>query len=87
MKSDSEVERDVREQLERDPDIDADDIAISVNNGVVTLVGFTHSYDIEVRLPATEQYRDRDIAKDAVAALKSELPISPDRINVIVKDG
>jgi osmotically-inducible protein OsmY len=108
MKSDSEVERDVREELKWDPDLDADDIAISVKNGVVTLAGFTHSYtdrleaelaakrvagvhavanDIEVRLPSIDQRPDPDIAKDAVAALKSELPISHDRIKVIVKDG
>jgi osmotically-inducible protein OsmY len=43
--------------------------------------------DIEVRLPAIDQRPDPDIARDAVAALKSELPISHDRIKVIVKDG
>jgi osmotically-inducible protein OsmY len=108
MKSDSEIERDVREELKWDPDLDADDIAISVKNGVVTLAGFTRSYtdrleaeaaakrvagvvavanDIEVRLPAIDQRPDPDIARDAVAALKAELPISYDRIKVIVKQG
>jgi osmotically-inducible protein OsmY len=43
--------------------------------------------DIEVRLPAIDQRPDPDIARDAVAALKAELPISHDRIKVIVKDG
>jgi osmotically-inducible protein OsmY len=108
MKSDSEIERDVRDELKWDPDLDADDIAVSVKDGVVTLAGFTKSYsdrleaeaaakrvagvhavanDIEVRLPAIDQRPDPDIAKDAVAALKSELPISHDNIKVIVKDG
>ena len=108
MKSDSEIERDVKEELKWDPDLYADDIAISVKNGVVTLAGFTPSYtdrleaekaakrvagvhavanDIEVRLPAIDQRPDPDIARDAVAALKAELPISHDRIKVIVKDG
>jgi osmotically-inducible protein OsmY len=108
MKSDSEIERDVRDELKWDPDLDADDIAVSVKNGVVTLAGFTHSYtdrleaeiaakrvagvlavanDIEVRLPAIDQRPDPDIARDAVAALKSQLPISHDQIKVIVKDG
>jgi osmotically-inducible protein OsmY len=108
MKSDSEIERDVREELKWDPDLHADDIAITVKNGVVTLAGFTPSYtdrfeaenaakrvagvhavanDIEVRLPAIDQRPDPDIARDAVAALKAELPISHDRIKVIVKDG
>src|ERR1700716_2778204 len=44
MKSDSEIERDVRDELKWDPDLNADDIAVSVKNGVVTLAGFTPSY-------------------------------------------
>ena len=44
MKSDSEIERDVRDELKWDPDLDAEDIAVSVKNGVVTLAGFTRSY-------------------------------------------
>src|SRR5712675_979623 len=108
MRSDSEIERDVREELKWDPDLAAENIAISVKNGVVTLAGFTHSYtdrleaelavkrvagvhavanDIEVRLPAIDQRPDPDIARDAVAALKTELPISYDRIKLIVKEG
>jgi osmotically-inducible protein OsmY len=108
MKSDSEIERDVREELQWDPDLNGEDIAVSVKDGVVTLAGFTHSYtdrleaeaaakrvagvhavanDIEVRLPAIDQRPDPDIARDAVAALKSQLPISHDKIKVIVKDG
>jgi osmotically-inducible protein OsmY len=108
MKSDSEIERDVRDELKWDPDLDAEDIAVSVKNGVVTLAGFTRRYadrleaeaaakrvagvlavanDIEVRLPAIDQRPDPDIARDAVAALKAELPISYDRIKVIVRDG
>src|SRR3984957_7912219 len=108
MKSDSEIERDVRDELQWHPDLDAKDIAVSVKNGVVTLAGFTRSYtdrleaeaaakrvtgvlgvanDIEVRLPVIDQRPDPDIARDAVAALKAQLPISHDRIKVIVKDG
>src|SRR5205085_4194504 len=44
MKSDSEIERDVRDELEWDPDLDATDIAVSVKSGVVTLAGFVKSY-------------------------------------------
>ena len=108
MKSASEIERDVREELQWGPDLNAEDIAVSVKDGVVTLAGFTRSYtdrleaelaakrvagvhaianDIEVRLPAIDQRPDPDIARDAVAALKSQLPISHDKIKVIVKDG
>jgi osmotically-inducible protein OsmY len=108
MRSDSEIERDVREELKWDPDLDAEDIAISVKDGVVTLAGFTKSYsdrleaehaakrvagvhavanDIEVRLPSIDQRPDPDIARDAIANLKAQLPISHENIKVIVKDG
>jgi osmotically-inducible protein OsmY len=108
MKSDSDIERDVRDELKWDPDLNSDDIAISVKNGVVTLAGFVPSYsdkfeaeaaakrvagvlavanDLEVRLPAIDQRPDPDIARDAVAALKTQLPISYDRIKIIVKNG
>jgi osmotically-inducible protein OsmY len=108
MKSDNEIERDVRDELKWDPDLNSDDIAISVKNGVVTLAGFVPSYsdkfeaeaaakrvagvlavanDLEVRLPAIDQRPDPDIARDAVAALKTQLPISYDRIKIVVKNG
>ena len=44
MRSDSEIRKDVEDELRWDPDIDATDIAASVKNGVVTLTGFTRSY-------------------------------------------
>jgi osmotically-inducible protein OsmY len=44
MKSDSDIKRDVEEELRWDPDIDATDIAVAVKNGVVTLSGFVRSY-------------------------------------------
>jgi osmotically-inducible protein OsmY len=43
--------------------------------------------DIEVRLPTDDQRPDPDIARDAVAALKSELPFSYQKIKVVVRDG
>src|SRR3981081_3269630 len=55
MRSDSEIERDVREELKWDPDLNADDIAVSVKNGVVTLAGFVPSYSdrLEAEAAAT----------------------------------
>ncbi len=108
MRSDSEIERDVKEELQWNPDLDATDIAVSVKKGVVTLTGFSRSYldkyeaemaakrvagvagvanDIEVRLPSVDQRPDPDIARDAVAAIKSQLPFSSENIKVIVKNG
>jgi osmotically-inducible protein OsmY len=107
-RSDSEIERDVKEELQWDPDLDAIDIAVSVKKGVVTLTGFVKSYadkyeaeaaakrvagvvavanDLEVRLPSVDERPDPEIARDAVAAIKSQLPISWENIKVIVKNG
>jgi osmotically-inducible protein OsmY len=108
MRSDSDIERDVKEELEWDPDLDASDIAVSVKKDVVTLAGFVKSYtdkyeaesaakrvagvtavanDLEVRLPSIDERPDPDIARDAVAAIKSQLPISSERIKIVVKNG
>jgi osmotically-inducible protein OsmY len=108
MRTDVEIERDVKEELRWDPDLDATDIAVSVRNGVVTLTGFVKSFthkleaeaaakrvagvagvanDLEVRLPAVDQRPDPEIARDAVAAIKSQLPISAEKIKVVVKNG
>ncbi len=108
MRPDSEIERDVREELQWDPDLDATDIAVSVKDGVVTLAGFVKSYtdkyeaeaaakrvagvvgvanDIEVRLPSFDERPDPEIARDAIAAIKSQLPISSEGIKVVVKNG
>lgn len=43
--------------------------------------------DIEVRLPTSLQKPDPELAREAVAAIKNELPYSSDRIRVVVKDG
>ena len=108
MRLDSDIRRDVEDELRWDPDIDATDIAVAVHNGVVALTGFVRSYsqrtqaerdakrvagvvgvanDIEVRLPVIDQRPDPDIVRDAVSALKSELPYSSENIKVIAKDG
>ena len=108
MRSDSEIERDVKEELQWDPDLDATDISVSAKKGVVTLTGFVRSYtdkyeaeaaakrvagvagvanDIEVRMPSVDERPDPEIARDAVAAIKSQLPISSEHIKVVVKNG
>jgi osmotically-inducible protein OsmY len=43
--------------------------------------------DIEVRLPSGTQRPDPEIARDAVAKLKAELPYSHELIKVVAKDG
>ena len=44
MRSDSEIKKDVEDELRWDPTIDATDIAVAVKDGVVTLSGFVRSY-------------------------------------------
>jgi osmotically-inducible protein OsmY len=52
---------------------------------VAGVVGIAN--DIEVRLPSASERPDPEIARDAVAALKYELPYSSENIKVIVKNG
>jgi osmotically-inducible protein OsmY len=108
MRLDSDIKRDVEDELHWDPDIDWTDIAVAVHNGVVALSGFVRSYpqktqaerdakrvagvagianDIEVRLPLIDERPDPDIVRDAVSALKSEMPYSADSIKVVAKNG
>jgi osmotically-inducible protein OsmY len=44
MRLDTDIKRDVEDELRWDPDIDATDIGVAVRNGVVTLTGFVRSY-------------------------------------------
>src|SRR5207302_10226697 len=108
MRSDSDIKRDVEDELRWDPSVDATDIAVAVKNGVVTLTGFARNYldkfhaeaaakrvagvvglanDIEVGLSRADQRPDPEIARDAVAAIKSRLPFSSEHIKVLVDKG
>jgi len=105
MRLDSDIKRDVEQELRWAADIDSSGITVAVKDGIVTLSGFVRSYaqkwqserdaqrvagvvgvanDIEVRLPAIDQRPDPELAREAVAALKRELPYSADRIKVVV---
>jgi osmotically-inducible protein OsmY len=107
MRSDSDIKRDVEDELRWDPDLDATDIAVTVKSGVVTLAGFTRSYsdkleaegaakrvagvvgvanDIEVRLPHLDQRPDPEIARDAIAAIRSRLPVAAEQVKVVVRN-
>jgi osmotically-inducible protein OsmY len=44
MRLDSDIKRDVEDELKWDPGVDATDIGVAVHNGVVTLSGFVHAY-------------------------------------------
>jgi osmotically-inducible protein OsmY len=61
MRSDAEIERDVKEELEWNPDLNASVIAVSVKQGVVTLTGFVPSY--------TDKYEAEAAAKRVVGVV------------------
>jgi len=108
MRIDSEIKRDVENELNWDPDIDATDIGVAVKKGVVTLAGFVRSYsekyeaeraakrvagvlgvanDLKVRLPSANEVPDPEVARQAVDAIKLELPYSHEFIKVVAKNG
>src|SRR6267143_1292957 len=107
MRLDSDVRRDVEDELRSDPDIDATDIAVAVKDGSVMLTGFVRSFrqrrgaeqdvkrvagvvgianNIEVRLPIIHRRPDPEIARDAVEAIKRDLPFTWEKIRVTVRD-
>jgi osmotically-inducible protein OsmY len=52
---------------------------------VVGVTGIAN--DIEVRLPVFNQRPDPEIARDAVAAIRADLPYSSEHIRVVLRDG
>jgi osmotically-inducible protein OsmY len=109
LRSDADIKRDIEDELRWDPELsDPMNIAVSVEDGVVTLAGFVHSYedkfeaewaakrvagvvgvanDLEVRIPDADQRPDPEIARDAVQALRIQLPLEWENIKVVVRDG
>jgi osmotically-inducible protein OsmY len=108
MRTDQDIQEDVEQELQWDPDLDAIDIAVSVKDGVVTLAGFVKNLndkyeaesaakrvagvravanDLELRLPTIDERPDPDIARDAITAIATQLPISLENIKVTVRDG
>src|SRR3984885_1995906 len=103
MRLDSDIKRDVEDELRSDSEIDATDIAIAVKHGVVTIAGFVRSFrqrrkaeqDVKrvagvVGVANNIEVRipiNHHIAPDAVEAIKGELPYSWEEIKVIVEDG
>ena len=108
MKSDTELQIDVLDELRWEPGVDATDIGATVKDGVVTLEGTVDSFaekwaaekavkrlpgvkalavEIEVKLPGSSERNDADIARAAESALKWDISVPSDRINVTVENG
>jgi osmotically-inducible protein OsmY len=77
MKTDSQIQRDVEDELKWDPDIESTDVAVKVKDGTVTLSGFVRSYG--------EKYNAEKIAKRVLGVravandLEVKLPSGTDR--------
>jgi osmotically-inducible protein OsmY len=108
LRSDNDIEQDVKDELQWQPGLDSTDVAVSVKDGVVALTGFVRRYsskqdaevaakrvagvvgvanDIEVRVPNVDERPDPEIAREAVAAIRSRLPTSWEHIKAVVKKG
>ncbi|HEX3533101.1 MAG TPA: BON domain-containing protein [Gemmatimonadaceae bacterium] len=108
MRTDSEVQRDIEDELRWDPSLENDDIAVSVRDGVVTLAGYVKSYldkwhaervasrvkgvkaianDLSVKLPSSSERPDPDIARAVLDALKWNIAVPADRIQVKLDKG
>ena len=106
--SDQELKQLVENALDWEPSVDASDVGVSVDAGVVTLRGNVSSYaekgaaervalrvygvkavadELNVRLLTGYERSDTDIAQTAVAALKWNTFVPPDRITVAVSSG
>ena len=60
-------------------------VAEAAAKRVAGVVGVAN--DLEVRLRGVDERPDPEIARDAVAAIKRQLPVSHSQIKVVVKDG
>ncbi|MDB4869622.1 MAG: hypothetical protein JWL97_626 [Gemmatimonadales bacterium] len=108
MRTDTDIQRDIEDELRWDPSLDNDDIAVTVRDGVATLAGYVKSYldkwhaervasrvkgvkavanDLSVKLPSSSERPDPDIARAAVDALKWNIAVPADRIQIKVDKG
>ena len=71
MKPDSDIKRDVEAELNWSPDVDQTDLAVKVNNGVVTLTGFVPSF--------FEKYQAEETVKRVagVAGIANDVQVRP----------
>ncbi len=105
---DIDLRKDVTEELEWDPSIDARTIGVAIEDGIVALTGHVSTYaaktsaekivkrvhgvagvanDIEVKLPASAERDDIDIARSAVNALEWNVAVPKNKIKVAVSKG
>lgn len=105
---DVELQRDVLDELDWDPRVEAAHIGVAVEDGVVTLSGHIRNYaekhaaenitlrvqgvravanEIEVELPSSWQRTDAEIAEAALDAMKWNVYVPEEKVEVKVEDG
>ena len=84
LKSDAQLKRDVREELEWDTRVDARGINVEVNNGVVTLAGNVSSYAafVAAQKAAHRVAGVKDVAND----LQVEIPEAQSRTDTAIAE-
>ncbi|MGA2564414.1 MAG: BON domain-containing protein [Steroidobacteraceae bacterium] len=108
MRPDRDIQEDVARELRGAPDVYDQDIAVKVNEGIVTLTGFVRNHlerntaelaakrvsgvlalanDIEVSVASHNGRSDPAIAREALAAIRRELPLIWETVKVLVHQG
>ncbi len=106
MRSNHDLRQDVEAELRWAPELDEQDIAVNVTDGVVALTGFVRTFlekssaedaakrvvgvagvanDLEIRLIAGQS--DQELAREAVAALRTQLPFVHETLKIVVRQG
>lgn len=108
MKTDLQLQRDVLDELQYEPAVDAAEIGITAHDGIVILAGMAKSYaekwhavraaervagvravvdNLKVELPFAFQRTDEDVARAVLNALKWDVLVPDERIQVKVSQG
>jgi osmotically-inducible protein OsmY len=98
MKTDTQLQHDVMEELKWEPSIDAAHIGVTAKSGVVTLTGAVPSYADKIKAErvtkriygvkgVANDINDEDIAAAALNVLKWDTTVPEDRIKVTVRNG
>lgn len=108
MKSDTDIQKAVLEQLRWEPILNAAQIGVAVRNGIVALSGWVDNYskkiaaehaakkvagvkavaeDIQVGISPAFRKTDTEIAEGVLNALKWNISVPADKIQVKVEDG
>ncbi|HWI81117.1 BON domain-containing protein [Ramlibacter sp.] len=108
MKTDAQLRADVTDELAWDPAVNASNVGVIVQDGVVTLTGHLDSFaekhaaeravrrvggvrgiaiDLEVKLPASQQRSDAELALAASAALRLNSLVPEGQVQVQAENG